>query len=274
VTRPVVVAGLAVLSLALLGAAVSADQRARTLAKLGAIPSGTRVRLPALGPMMVAIAVVPVWLVGEAIGGVAVGVACVGALAAIPPLVGRRRRSRADKAVQEQLPECVGVIASGLRSGRSLVQAIELAGAELAAPLGPTLRRVADRAALGDPLEDALQAWTAEVGGPDVRLAAGVFKLQRRTGGALATALDDLAATLRSRRNAARELRSLTAQARLSATILGLLPIGFFLFLSVVARSDVEAAFGTSAGSGAVMLGFTLQACAYLWIRRLLRVDA
>jgi tight adherence protein B len=191
----------------------------------------------------------------------------------VPVLVRRRRAARQDKAIQEQLPEAVSIIASGLRSGRSLAQAVELAGGELAPPLGPTLDRVADRVMLGDPLEDALQAWAAEVGGPDARLAAGVFGLQRKTGGALATALDDLATTLRSRRSAARELRSLTAQARLSATILGVLPIGFFLFLSVVARRDVETAFGTPAGSGAVMLGFTLQACAYVWIRRLLRVE-
>jgi tight adherence protein B len=112
------------------------------------------------------------------------------------------------------------------------------------------------------------------VGGPDARVAAGVFGLHRRTGGALAGALDGLASTLRARRSAARELRSLTAQARLSATVLGLLPIGFFLFLSVIAREDLRTAFGTPIGSGAVVLGFTLQACAYVWIRRLLRVGS
>jgi len=165
------------------------------------------------------------------------------------------------------------VIAAGLRAGRSLAGSVELAGEELGPPLGLTFRRVSDRLALGDPLDDALHAWAVEVSGPDARLAAGVFSLHRRTGGALATALDELAGTLRARRSATRELRSLTAQARLSAAILGLLPIGFFLFLSVVARSDLETAFGSPVGSGAVALGFALQGVAYLWIRRLLRVE-
>ena len=165
------------------------------------------------------------------------------------------------------------MIAAGLRSGRSLAGSIELAADELSPPLGGSFRRVVDRVALGERLEDALRVWSSEVGGPDARVTGGVLGLHRRTGGALSAALDGLASTLRARRSAARELRSLTAQARLSAAILGLLPIGFFLFLSVVARRDVETAFGTPVGTGAVLLGFTLQACAYLWIRRLLRVE-
>jgi len=274
VIRAAIVAGLAVLSVACLGAAVAAADRGRLLSRVGATRPSSEVRArPRVSVGVVAWgAVVPAWVTGAALGGVVAGIACVGAVAAMPALVRRRRAAGLDKAIQEQLPEAVSVIASGLRSGRSLAQAIELAGDELAPPLGPTLDRVADRVALGDPLEVALEAWATEVGGPDARLAAGVFGLQRRTGGALATALDDLVATLRSRRSAARELRSLTAQARLSATILGLLPIGFFLFLSVAARRDVETAFGTAAGKGAVLLGFTLQAFAYIWIRSLLRV--
>lgn len=249
--------------------------RGRVLARIGWIrPRRTSVAggsMPTWALRLVA--AILALLVGRELGGTAVGLAAAGAVAAVPVFVRRRRASRRATAVQEQLAEGVGVIASGLRSGRSLARSIELAAGEIPAPLGPAFGRVADRVALGDPLEDALQAWALEVQGPDARVAAGVFALHRRTGGALSGALDGLAVTLRARRSAARELRSLTAQARLSAAILGLLPIGFFLFLSVVARSDVEAAFGTSVGSGAVILGFTLQGFAYLWIRRLLRVE-
>jgi tight adherence protein B len=68
-------------------------------------------------------------------------------------------------------------------------------------------------------------------------------------------------------------VRSLTAQARLSAAILGLLPLGFFLFLSVVARRDIETAYRTPAGASAIALGAVLQGMAFVWIRRLLRVE-
>jgi tight adherence protein B len=175
--------------------------------------------------------------------------------------------------VQDQLAQAVSTIASCLRSGRSVSQAIELAADELDPPLGPSVRRMADRLELGDPFPETVEAWALDVGGPDVRLAAGVFQLHRRTGGALASTLEELGSTLRERRSAARELRSLTAQARLSATILGLLPIGFFLFLSAIARQDLQEAYRTSLGATAIALGLALQAVAYLWIRRLLRVE-
>lgn len=220
-----------------------------------------------------AVGAVAAWLLGGVLAGVVGSVAAAVGVLAVPPLLRRRRETRRALAAEEQLADAVSVMALGLRAGRSLVQAIELAAAETEPPLGPSFRRLADRASLGDRLDDALGSWTLEVTGADARLAAGVIRLHRRTGGAIAAALEELASTLRARRSAARELRSLTAQARLSATILGLLPLGFFLFLWVVAREDLQNAYRTPMGVGALALGLTLQALAYLWIRRLLRVE-
>jgi tight adherence protein B len=268
-------AALSAFAFVSLALALQAADRRGVLERAGWMPvaSGGFPRVPVRADALIVPAVVLAWIAGVRIGGVVLGLAAAVAVAVVPWLGRRRRDAARDRAAQEQLAEGVGVIASGLRSGLSLARSIELASGELAPPLGPSFRRAADRIALGEPLEAAIDSWAVEVGGPDVRVTAGVLRLHRRTGGGLATALDGLASTLRARRSAARELRSLTAQARLSATILGLLPIGFFVFLSVVAREDLRLAFGTPVGSGAVILGFTLQALAYLWIRHLLRVE-
>jgi tight adherence protein B len=185
----------------------------------------------------------------------------------------RRRESRTARLREEQLVDVVTAIAAALRSGRSLAQSLAVAGGEVESPLGPIFAEAAERAALGVPLDEILEAVGADVGGQDARLVTGVLRLHRRTGGALAGSLDDLGRTLRARREGARELRSLTAQARLSATILGLLPLGFFLFLSIVARNDVEAAYRTAAGAWAIGVGLVLQGAAFVWIRRILRVE-
>lgn len=192
---------------------------------------------------------------------------------AIPIVVERRRAARRAELVQEQLIDAVAAIASAFRSGHSLAQSFGVAGGEVDEPLGGVFREVADRTSLGVPIEEVLGELEARIGGADGRLVGGVLRMHRRTGGALSTTLDDLTKTLRARRDGARELRSLTAQARLSATILGLLPLGFFLFLSVVARRDVEAAYRTTAGVSAIGVGFALQGAAFLWIRRILRVE-
>lgn len=187
--------------------------------------------------------------------------------------VARSRRPRTD-VVQGQLADAVAAIASGSRAGLSLSQAVQVAAEQTPPPVGAALREVVDRTRLGSSLEEALDEWAAATPIPDVRLATAVIRLHRRTGGSLAPVLEGLAKTLRERRAAVREVRSLTAQARLSGAILGLLPVGFFLFLWLTARRDMAAALGTSLGRTAIVVGLALEAVAFLWIRRLLRVDA
>lgn len=268
-----VAAGLAVLAASLVALAASRERAAAVLSALEpkAHPSDVGARLP-VGPLIVGGAAAA-GFVGYRLAGVAGSLAAIAAVAVAPRVVRRRRARLLERRMQEHLAEAVALIATAMRSGRSLLQAIELSADELDPSVGATFRRLVDRTELGDAMDEAIDAWAAELGGPDARLVAGVLKLHRRTGGSLSTTLEELAGTLRSRRSAAREVESLTAQARLSATILGLLPIGFFLFLSVVARGDLEAAYETPAGVASIGLGFALQGAAYLWIRGLLRVE-
>lgn len=213
---------------------------------------------------------------GASVGSLVAGVpGLVGgfAAAALPILLERRRATRRAQLIEHQLIDAVAALSAALRSGRSLVQAFGVAAEEMDDPLRRMLADAADRSALGVPLDDVLDGLADRIGGSDARLVTGVLRLHRRTGGALAAVLDDVVRTLRARRHGARELRSLTAQARLSATILGLLPLGFFLFLSVVARRDVEMAYRTTAGASAIGVGAALQGAAFVWIRHLLRVD-
>jgi tight adherence protein B len=78
--------------------------------------------------------------------------------------------------------------------------------------------------------------------------------------------------TLRERRAAVGEVRALTAQARLSGTILGVLPFGFFAFLWITSRDEIEGALRSPAGIAAIGLGLVLEGFAFLWIRHLLEV--
>lgn len=212
-------------------------------------------------------------LLGAALGGPVVAAIGVAAGCSIPRWVRRRRDERRRIRVEEQLADAVASLAAALRAGLSLPQAIRHAAEEGETPLAEGLRAIVDREALGVPLLRSLDAWAAAQSGRDVRLVVSVLRLHRRTGGDLPRVLDGLARTLRERRAAAAEVRSLTAQARLSGAILGLLPIAFFLFLSVTSRQDIEAAYRSTAGLTAIGFGLVLQLAAFVWIRRLLRVE-
>ncbi len=184
----------------------------------------------------------------------------------------RRRNAGVAAALDEQLADAVRSLAAGTRAGLSVPQAIAFAAREGEAPLATALARIVDSVGLGGGLDDALSRWATEVGTDDARLVVGVLALHRRSGGDLPHVLDQVAATLRERSSAAREVRALTAQARLSGAILGSLPIGFFAFLWMTSRGDIQGAFDSPIGVGAIVTGLALEGVAYLWIRSLLEV--
>ena len=163
---------------------------------------------------------------GPLIGGG--GVACV---ALIAYLVRRRRRSALRHRAAEQIADAVSALSAGLRAGLSLPQAFAYARDEAEEPLRGELASLVDGIDTGTPISEALAEWADAHDSEDARLIAGVLDLHRRSGGDLPIVLDGLAGTLRERRAAHREVRALTAQARLSGVILGMLPIGFFAFL-------------------------------------------
>jgi tight adherence protein B len=184
---------------------------------------------------------------------------------------GRRARARAAER-DEQLVDAVASINAAIRAGRSVPQALSFCADEAREPLRASLRELDRTLELGVPLDDAMKAWTADVDTDDARLLAGVLSLHRRSGGDLPSVLDEVTGTLGERRAAVREVRALTAQARLSGTILGVLPFGFFAFLWLTSRSEIEGAFRSPAGLAAITVGLVLEGLAFLWIRHLLEV--
>jgi tight adherence protein B len=139
--------------------------------------------------------------------------------------------------------------------------------------VGPMLRPHVDRGLsrlhAGGSLEDVLDSLAADIGSPDARLAAAVLAVHLRTGGNLASLLDDVAETVARRLVARRDLRALTAQGRASGAVLALLPVAFVGLLSGMGGSGLGAFYRTPAGSGLLALGLSLQGAGFLWIRRI-----
>jgi len=214
--------------------------------------------------------------VGAAIGTSLLGpvglVAGVVAGAFVPIFLRRRSRRRRDLLLEGQLAEVVEATSLGVRSGLSIRQGLEFAAGEIPPPMAPFLGRLLAEQSVGTPLEDALEGFAERLDSDDARLFVLILSVHARSGGNLAGALNEVAATIHHRVEVRRELRALTAQGRISGAILGTLPIGFFLVLAAASHHDLEPVYHSSAGIAMIAAGLLLEGLAYLWIRRLLRM--
>jgi len=187
----------------------------------------------------------------------------------------KRRRALAVSPVmvEERFADAVGALAAAVRSGASLTQAVRYATTEAAPPVRDDLTRIVAQLDTGIALEQALRSWPDVRPSANVELVVGALELHRRSGGDLPAVLDQVVGAIRDRVSITREVRSLTAQARMSAWILGCLPVGFFAFLWLTSRRDIEGAMSTPVGIACVLAGLLLELGAFAWIRKLLVVD-
>ena len=215
---------------------------------------------------------VPAFLVACVVVGPVPTLAGSAGVGVILRLVRRRRRANDRFRAAEQIADAVGGMSAGLRAGLSLPQSLAYARDEADEPLKTGLAELVEKIELGTPVGEALSEWAEALGSEDAFLIVGVLDLHRHSGGDLPTVLDGLAATLWERRAAHRDVRAMTAQARLSGVILGMLPIGFFGFLLLTSRYEMLQAIGTPLGGMALGIGLGLETLAFLWIRHLLEV--
>lgn len=195
--------------------------------------------------------------------------AVVGVLAAGPVAL-VLARSRRERAFSIGLPAALEQVAAELRGGGTVAGAVDrLAGGTGA--VAADLRRVHVRVQLGLPLAQALAGWPTDHDVPGVRAAAGALAVATTMGGRAADAIDGLASSLRHRADAVAEARSLSAQARLSAIVVGAAPLGYLAFSALVDPAAVTALIDTGVGRVCLVVGLGLEGLAALWIRRILR---
>lgn len=144
--------------------------------------------------------------------------------------VARRR-----KAFEAQLPEALGLIASSLQAGHTALRAVQTMVEESEPPLSEEFERVVAETALGDPLVDALERMAQRLDVEDLKMVVQAIRIQQTVGGKLADLLHTLADFMRGREEIRREVKVLTAEGRLSAWVLGGLPV--FLFFAVKTMS-------------------------------------
>ncbi|HYH50849.1 MAG TPA: type II secretion system F family protein [Acidimicrobiia bacterium] len=143
--------------------------------------------------------------------------------------------SRRRKAFEAQLPDALALIASSLQAGHTALRSVQSMVEESEAPLSEEFERVVAETALGDPLVDALDRMANRLDVEDLAWVVQAIRIQQTVGGKLADLLFTLADFMRAREEIRREVKVLTAEGRMSAWVLGGLPV--LLFFAVQTMS-------------------------------------
>jgi tight adherence protein B len=204
-----------------------------------------------------------------AAGGLLLAVVVALLSAGAVPIALRLGRGRRDRLVEAAMPDALDAMARSLRSGGSLRHAIEEAARDDTGPLAVDLRHVAADLHDGASLVDALDRWALDRPLPGVRLAAAALALGAETGGATAQAVDGVAETLRTNVAIAGEVRALSSQARMSALVIALAPIGFTFLAATSDGSTATFLLRTPAGVACLCAGLALDLAGGLWMRKL-----
>ena len=193
--------------------------------------------------------------------------------------LGRRRSGRL-AAFDKQLPDTITLIANALRAGSSFLQAIELVVRESRPPISTEFGRVIREVNLGLSFDAALENMVRRVRSDDLELMATAISIQHTVGGNLAEILDSIAFTIRERVRIKGEIRTLTAQQRLSGYVVGFLPIGLAGFLFIAAPGFMQPMFdsrvgvaGLPAGVVILMFGGLAMFIGFMLIRKIVDIE-
>ena len=198
--------------------------------------------------------------------------ACALLASALPVLhIASLRRKRLKK-LEAQLPDAVDMIARALRAGHSFASALGMVGQEIKEPMGPEFRTAFEEINYGVPLDEALTNLAKRVPVNDLRYFVIAVLIQRESGGNLAEILDTIGNLVRERLKLYDKIRVLSAEGRLSAWILGLLPFCTAGMILIVNPDFMKVLWTDPMGLKMIGLALFNMVMGLIWMRKIIRI--
>lgn len=174
---------------------------------------------------------------------------------------------------ENQLPDTLNLLSTSLRSGYSLLQAVEAVAAEAPEPTAREFGRAMNETRLGRSPVAALKQVADRMESVDFDWAVLAISIQREVGGNLAEVLQTAADTMLQRNRLRREMKALTAEGRVSAIVLGSLPFFLFAFLFTTRRDYLQPMLESNWGLIALGGAFGLLLIGIFWLSRIVKVE-
>ncbi len=216
--------------------------------------------------------VIPPLLIGLVARNAVLAVILECMLLVLAALLVARRRSVLRRELENSLGDIITVAAGALRAGYSFLQAIDILASETKGRMGDEFKRMLRELSLGVGVEEALTHAAERVASTDFDLIVAAVLVQRQVGGNLAEVLDITGETIRERIRIKGEIRTLTAQGRMSLWIFTLLTPGIAAALFLLNPSYISTLWQSSAGIAMVVGAVIGQTLGALVIRNIVRI--
>jgi tight adherence protein B len=211
-------------------------------------------------------------LLALALGGFTMGLIIMGLTLLVPPAVVNFLASKRAKKFQSALPDTLNLLSGSLRAGYSLLQGVEAVSKEVGDPMGQELRRVITEARLGREIEDAMDAVAERMGSADFAWAVMAIRIQREVGGNLSELLLTVADTMVHRERLRRDIAALTAEGKISAIILGLLPVGLGAFMWMSNPVYMKPLAATTLGHVLLGVALVMLLIGFAWMKKIINI--
>jgi tight adherence protein B len=200
-------------------------------------------------------------------------VLAVGAGILLPYMNLTRERANRINEFEEQLPDALDIMTRALRAGHPFTGTIQLVADEMEGPVAKEFGIVFSDINYGGDLRAGLLGMLARVPSVTVMALVTAVLIQRESGGNLAEILEKLTSLVRKRFRFQRQIRTYSAQGRMSAWVLVLLPFVLVALMSITSPDYLPMMTKDPTGRKLIGLGFFLIIAGILWIRKLIRID-
>jgi len=194
------------------------------------------------------------------------------AAACIPYAVIVNKKMKRVGRIERQLPDALDLMSRALRAGHSFPSALDMVGKEGQQPIAQEFRVVSDEVNFGIPLNDALNNLAVRVPVTDLRYFVIAVLIQRDTGGNLAELLDNLAGLMRERFKLLGHIKVLSAEGRLSAWILTILPFAMVALINLINPRLMSVLWTDPLGQRLSMMAMVAMVLGVIWMWRIIKI--
>ena len=228
---------------------------------------------PAEALFLWAVGVAVAAVLGLVLAGLVVGSLVLAAAVVVPWLVLGIIAARRRAEFAEQLPDMLQLLSTTLRSGFATLQGLDTVARQLSGPLGKEMRGVVAEARLGRSIVTSLTEVAHRMKNEDLEWVATAIGIQQEVGGNLAELLDIVAQTMNARSHLRREAHALTAEGRIGAVIISVLPVAIGVFVYVVNPKYLAPLFHTGLGEVLLYGSIAMALVGVVWLRRIVEFE-